>query len=50
VFNPTNGIVLTRIGTSVTVLFKPGDFIDKIMAAIKDPEMRGSKEDWIVAY
>jgi len=50
VFNPTNGIVLTRVGSEVTTAFKPSDFIDKVMAAIKDPMLRGRPEDWIVAH
>jgi len=50
VFNPTNNIVLTRIGSPVTTVFKPGDFIDKVMAAVKDPAMRGTREDWFVSY
>jgi len=50
VFNPTNGIVLTRVGSPITVLFKGGEFIDRVMSSIKDPLMRGKPEDWYVAY
>jgi len=46
VFNPTNGVVLTRVGSDITTQFKPGDFINLVMQAIKDPEMRGREEDW----
>jgi len=49
VFNPTNGIVLTRIGSPITTIFNPGKFIDQVMESIKDPEMRGQPEDWFVA-
>jgi len=49
VFNPSNGIVLTRIGSSLTAFFKPGNFIDLVMAAIKNPMLRGSREDWFIA-
>jgi len=50
VFNQKNGIVLTRIGTFATTFFKPGDFIDKVMASVKSEELRGTAEDWMVAY
>jgi len=50
VFNPTNGLVFTRIGTFATTFFKPGDFINKVIASIKDPLLRGRDEDWMVAY
>jgi len=50
VFNPTNEVVLTRVGSSITALFKPGDFIDKVIGAIKDPVLRGRPEDWYVAW
>jgi len=50
VFNQANGMVLTRVGTPITALFKPGTFIDKIMQSIKDPALRGTAEDWIIAY
>jgi len=50
VFNQKNGIVLTRVGLFATTIFKPGDFIDKVMAAVKDPELRGTREDWVVAW
>jgi CubicO group peptidase (beta-lactamase class C family) len=49
VFNPTNKMVLTRIGSASTAAFKTGDFIDMVMAAVKDPEMRGKREDWFIA-
>jgi len=50
VFNPVTNMVLTRIGSFGTVWFKPGDFIDLVNKAIKDPMLRGRPEDWIVAY
>jgi len=50
VFNPVNNVVLTRVGSEITSQFKPGDFIDKVMAAIVNPELRGQPEDWWVAY
>jgi CubicO group peptidase (beta-lactamase class C family) len=50
VFNPTNNIVFTRIGTFATTLFKPGDYINKVIGAIKDPVLRGRAEDWYIAY
>jgi len=49
VFNKANGIVFTRIGSFATSIFKPGDFIDKVMAAVKDPILRGTRDDWVVA-
>jgi len=49
VFNPTNGIVLTRVGSEATTQFKPGDFIDQVMASVKSEELRGKPEDWYVA-
>jgi len=50
VFNQANGMVLTRVGSPVTTFFKPGDFIDKVMKSIKNPLLRGTAADWVVAY
>jgi CubicO group peptidase (beta-lactamase class C family) len=49
VFNPTNGVVLTRVGSPITLLFKGGEFINRVIASIKDPLLRGRPEDWYVA-
>jgi len=49
VFNPTANLVFTRVGSFATSFFKPGDFIDKVVGAIKDPALRGSPDDWYVA-
>jgi len=49
VFNPTNGIVLTRVGSEATTQFNPGQFIDLVMAAVKTEELRGSIDDWMIA-
>jgi CubicO group peptidase (beta-lactamase class C family) len=49
VFNQANGIVITRVGSFGTTHFKPADYIKLVIAAIKDPLLKGKEEDWIVA-
>jgi len=48
VFNPSNGVVLTRVGSEVTSQFNPGQFIDLVTASIVK-ELRGNPEDWFIA-
>jgi len=49
VFNPSNGIVMTRVGSEATSQFNPGQFMDLVAQSVKSEELRGSMDDWFVA-
>jgi len=48
-FNPKTQIVVTRIGGTVSLAFDYNDYFQMINDAIKNPELRGTPDDWIVA-
>jgi len=48
-FNPKTNVVVTRIGGVVSLAFDYNDYFRMLNEAIKDPEVRGNDEDWVVA-
>jgi len=48
-FNAVNNIVVTRIGGVASINFDYNDYFKMIKDAIKNPELRGRDEDWVIA-